>query len=649
MRFQPGFRYGASTAVIAGALALLSGETDGFAIDATSYDSVTAASYVGGPVGGTVATIDTGTPANDLSNVPLDASNLVNSGTSPKMVHHAASPYVRWSAHNLCIQSQTIDNASWTKTNTTITADDTTAPDGTATADKAVESNTSNSSFQSTASTTVVGFPYVASVYIKPSNNTWASMFVQQSGGGDGIVIWFDVVNGTVGSSALYGTASWTIGAGSITSAGNGWYRCSLWFITGDTTLTVNVCTATADSSSTRVTSGTYWAWGAQVNRGTTPTPYLATTTAARIGIPLSYDAAASAYGILVEPAATNLCLRSEDATTTWTNNNSTETANSTTAPDGTTTADTLTASSTSNAYLAQNVGSRTDNAAHTLSCYLKKGTSNFAILVDTNMADGTSSGAWFDLNNGVVGTKQANVTTHTITSIGNGWYRCTITGTNAASVNTQIQIYVADADNSTNVTNGNTIFVWGAQVETGTVATSYIPTLGATVTRAVDNVRAAGTTFPLAGTGAGTLYAYARKLYATSAAAPNTFPRYVNLDGGNNSEVATLCYEQSGNGEVIYQQSGNAAQVGANGLSAGTGTADAALKLAASWSTNDVAISLDGATVVTDVANANPNGTTTFYVGDRYDTTRTQKGFIYQSIYLPRAMSDAELEAITA
>jgi hypothetical protein len=82
----------ASSVGAVGALGLLSGESDGFAIDSTTYPA-------------TVAVIDTGTPANNLSNVGLDAANLVQSGTSPKMVHWNSSPYVRWTPHNLFLNS----------------------------------------------------------------------------------------------------------------------------------------------------------------------------------------------------------------------------------------------------------------------------------------------------------------------------------------------------------------------------------------------------------------------------------------------------------------------------------------------------------------------------------------------------------------
>jgi hypothetical protein len=73
---------------------------------------------------------------------------------------------------------------------------------------------------------------------------------------------------------------------------------------------TVSTPVKTADAGAVSylgdITKGVY-ALRAQINRGSVPTTYLPTTTAAVIGVPVSYDIANSQYGILSEPAATNL------------------------------------------------------------------------------------------------------------------------------------------------------------------------------------------------------------------------------------------------------------------------------------------------------------------------------------------------------
>ena len=115
------------SALITGAMELLIGETQGYAIDATSINN---RSYIGGPDGGEVACRDTSTPANDLSNVPLDSSNLTQSGTSPKIVN--------WNTfsgpHNLLRYSEDFTASPWADGDGSVSANTTASPDGRTTA-----------------------------------------------------------------------------------------------------------------------------------------------------------------------------------------------------------------------------------------------------------------------------------------------------------------------------------------------------------------------------------------------------------------------------------------------------------------------------------------------------------------------------------
>lgn len=84
-----------------------------------------------------------------------------------------------------------------------------------------------------------------------------------------------------------------------------------------------------------------------------------------------------------------------------------------------------------------------------------------------------------FNVSSGVVGTTGGAGVTSSIESVGNGWYRCVMRAS-ATNANERITINIGDAD--TGVSNGYSyvgdgtsgIYVWGAQVELGTVATAY-------------------------------------------------------------------------------------------------------------------------------------------------------------------------------
>jgi hypothetical protein len=138
-----------------------------------------------------------------------------------------------------------------------------------------------------------------------------------------------------------------------------------------------------------------------------------------------------------------------------------------TTDPTGGSNAYIITATGTGASGVSQTFSN--SNGTYTLSVYAKAGTSTWLRLYTTSSAPYY---AWFDLTNGVLGTVQSGVTA-TITSVGNGWYRCSITGVS----NNAFGVRLALSDNSTNATNGTYLYIYGAQLEIGSVANTYIPT----------------------------------------------------------------------------------------------------------------------------------------------------------------------------
>ena len=203
---------------------------------------------------------------------------------------------------------------------------------------------------------------------------------------------------------------------------------------------------------------------------------------------------------ILVEPARTNLLLRSEEFdNASWTKTFATITANVTTAPDGTMTADKL----VDDATLNQHRINQTPTAAigtYTFSVFLKK-----AEIDTANMRIGLS-GADFNLTTGTTSGALVGITS-TIKNYGNGWYRCSITKTTIIA-NDVCRINLKDSLNNTYTGNGvDGFYLWGAQLELGSYDTSYIPTTTASVTRNADVISQTGIS-SLIGQTEGTLYA---------------------------------------------------------------------------------------------------------------------------------------------
>ena len=152
-----------------------------------------------------------------------------------------------------------------------------------------------------------------------------------------------------------------------------------------------------------------------------------------------------------------------------WAKSNATITANSTTAPDGTTTADTLLTSSTAINTGITRLYSVADGS--TISIYAKANSSGFISI----SAETSVWWANFNLSTGAVGN--SNGCTPSITSVGNGWYQCTVA--NVLSSSNYITFCPITANTTTfgwgaSCAAGNSVYIWGAQLEVGSTATPY-------------------------------------------------------------------------------------------------------------------------------------------------------------------------------
>jgi hypothetical protein len=589
------------------AIDLLDGETDGFAIDATHYDGFEGyayPAYVGGPVGGTVAVIDTGTPANDLSDVPLDASNLLQSGTSPKMVHFPSSPYVRWSPHNMLFRSQEFDNAFWTDVSISETANDTTAPDGTSTADKLVPAAASAVHYIANGNPNETAIPvggavYTASVYAKAAGYNFVLVNFNSDSTDFGVV--YDLSDGSFEGNRS-GT---TPAATTIEDAGNGWWRIGVSGVgttLGSIAILVGSSASEAINTSSWTANGTdgIHVWGAQINRGYIPTPYLVTTDAARIGIPHSYDTAAAQYGILIEPAATNLALYSDDFTNAaWTKSNMTTAKTATGPDDGTNSASTLTATA-GNATALQAITSA--SAARITSFWVKRRTGS-----------------------GNIDLTQDNGSTWQTMTVTADWTRVELTAATLANPTVGIRI----------VTSADAVDVWGFQHEVSSVSTSTIPTLGSTVTRAVDAVSAPATSFNK-GTTAASLVLYAKVLDV----------------GGSNFDMVAMSESSSQDKYSLYSLPAFDVAYRVEddgGVQAETYVGDphspttSPFRAAMRYTANDFNGAFNGNLGGADTSGTMPQeiDLMRFY----HNAGQVVSILLFQVIHLPRALSDGELE----
>ncbi|CAB4241090.1 hypothetical protein UFOVP22_59 [uncultured Caudovirales phage] len=414
---------------------------------------------------------------------------------------------------NLLTYSEQFDNAIWTKSATTISADTIVAPDGNTTADNAISSiaNSTHAILRTSNTIIVANNPLNTSIFVKPNGYNFVTLRLDD-GGGTGLYAGFNVSTGVISTAVTAISTGWSSLSASITSVGNGWYRCSISGTPSVTTARVVIFIDNAISSggASYIGDGTSGIslWGAQLEQRSAVTAYTPTTTVPITNYIPALQTAASgvarfdcnpttseSLGLLIEEQRTNLLTYSDQFdNAAWTKTRSTITSNYAIAPDGTQTADALIEDSSNNSHFVNNGATVVNGALYTASIYAKANQRGYLSLVV--IASTAASNTFFNLTNGTIVSTSANATS-SITAVGNGWYRCSISVTVSS---TGISVYPGiSADGITSSYQGNGysgIYIWGAQLEAGSFATSYIPTVASQVTRIADQASMTGNNF---------------------------------------------------------------------------------------------------------------------------------------------------------
>lgn len=208
-----------------------------------------------------------------------------------------------------------------------------------------------------------------------------------------------------------------------------------------------------------------------------------------------------AARGILLEGAATNLMLHSGDlSNAAWGKTRSSITSNAIAAPDGTMTGDKLVENTDNNSHYTFESITVVSGTTYTLSVFAKAAERSIVQLVSFATPLALVS---FDVSAGTIAMNgDADVISAAIEDVGGGWYRCSMTFAATASGSLTYGYALSDGSPAagtldTYAGNGTSgLYLWGGQMEAGAAATSYIPTVAATVTRSADTLtlRAFGT-----------------------------------------------------------------------------------------------------------------------------------------------------------
>jgi hypothetical protein len=200
---------------------------------------------------------------------------------------------------------------------------------------------------------------------------------------------------------------------------------------------------------------------------------------------------------VLNEPASTNILPHSMDFLSPWGNSNLVLSNDGTLAPDGITPA--VLASDTATVTVAHYLniqGIGVANVQNTFSVFAKYSSHQWLNLVlFEQAATGNAVQATFDLVNGTVtqtfrGGSSGLTLSSSIVALPNGWYRCSLTctpGVSGGFIITRLAMVTGPTGGVNSYTGtGTGYYLWGAQLETGTL-TSYIATTTAAVARAAD------------------------------------------------------------------------------------------------------------------------------------------------------------------
>jgi hypothetical protein len=548
---------------------------------------------------------------------------------------------------NLLGWSEAFDNAAWNKSNVLAfgsgsVANAIAAPNGSLSADLLIPNTTSGTHSVSITGSTLSTF--YASVYARAGG--YSKIAIRESSV-TGAAAAFNLSTGTVIDS--YNAGVITVSEAAITPVGDGWYRISCK-MTSTSASSFNISIVFVDPAYTSGspfsswtpdgTSGIYL-WGAQLSDSASLDPYVgsygaAPSAAAAHGPRLDYDPVTlAARGLLVEESATNLLTRTEefDNAGAWTPRTSSISSNAVSSPTGTLTADTVLATAGSGFHYVNRTNPLTLTGAHTFSVYVRKGTSTW-IFVTVN----DSGLNYFNLDTGEFGTVADTCTRQ---AVGNGWYRLTVTRTlSAALANCGVGVANANGGGSFNAVGTESVYVWGAQLEAKSFATSYLPNVdtGAGVTRNADVASVATSQFPYSAS-EGTLVAAFDFLGGSAA--------------NSNAQSAVSLWQSSGNQITLYNGDGVVAAYCAVSsatqayMARSAVAANTVTKAAFAFKANDFAASQDGGAVATDTTGSLPSPTT-LAIGNSGSPSAYISGHIRQITYIPRRLTNAELQART-
>jgi hypothetical protein len=292
-----------------------------------------------------------------------------------------------------------------------------------------------------------------------------------------------------------------------------------------------------------------------------------------------------------------------------------------------------------------------TSGTIYTQSAFFKQGTGAAGRYVQLSFSGVrfTQAGyANFDLQLGTVtvvsGTSADSNRAASIENYANGWYRCRFTATcNSTGTGVGVIPVLITASGDTRLPSftgvtGDILYGWGAQVETGAIPTSYIPTTTGQATRNADVCSVSGVSGYIGQT-EGTIYA---EVEISRFAANNRI--LAISDGTSNARVILQEAANSVIQGVVTTASADVASIStASGQTAGV------YKIALAYKADDFAMYVNGTQIGTDTSGAVPACSQIFFgkIETSETTNQLNDRLRPAAIYTTR-LSNEQLESLT-
>jgi hypothetical protein len=349
--------------------------------------------------------------------------------------------------------------------------------------------------------------------------------------------------------------------------------------------------------------------------------------------------------GLLIEEARTNVIEGSGDLSnaTLWTSYQASVTGNAVTSPDGTQAGAQITSSgapggrynSVSNAF------TNTAGTPQTVSCFFKwiSGPTTLMLAVAGQGSFGGTGGdrtVQFNGQTGAFVSASAEVSSYSIASVGNGWWRVAGTFTPTTTNTSAALAAYASA-------GGTTFAAWGIQSEIGAFATSYIPTTTAAVTRAQD-----AATMPV-GAWYNPSIGSARTTFINVAqSSGGTLNALFEFDDGTvNNSIWSMAYAAPGAFTPVTQAAVAGAATGYANY--GPQTSTPIIKQASAWSAGtSLQQTTNGGAVQSVALTTLPTVTRLVLGSGTPGGLAPLNGCLRQFSYWPRALSNTELQSVT-